>query len=107
MPIALIRHADAGDRRSRPFDDGLRPLSAVGCWQAKALADTLRPWAPQRVLSSPSLRCTQTVAPLAAALGLRTEVSGDLNEGCGRRALALVRALADDKAAVCTHGDVI
>jgi hypothetical protein len=47
------------------------------------------------------------VAPLAPAPGLPTEVSGDLNEGCGPRALALVRALARDNVAMCTHGDVI
>jgi hypothetical protein len=44
---------------------------------------------------------------LAAALGLPTEVSGDLAEGCRLGGLALVRALADDKVALCTHGDVI
>jgi broad specificity phosphatase PhoE len=31
----------------------------------------------------------------------------DLAEGAGPAALALVRALADEKVALCTHGDVI
>jgi hypothetical protein len=47
------------------------------------------------------------VTPLAGGLGLRTETSEHVAEGAGPHALALIRSLADDKVAVCTHGDVI
>jgi broad specificity phosphatase PhoE len=67
----------------------------------------LEPYAPQRLVSSPFLRCTQTLEPLAARLGLRVEALEELAEGKGAAALNLVRAFADDKVAVCTHGDVI
>jgi phosphohistidine phosphatase SixA len=58
-------------------------------------------------LSSPYVRCLETVEQLARSLGLEIEVTDALAEGAGAEALALVRSLADDKVALCTHGDVI
>jgi 8-oxo-dGTP diphosphatase len=103
----LIRHADAGNRQDWTGDDHLRPLSSRGRGQANRLVATLRPWSPQRVLSSPYTRCVRTVDPLARSLGLEIEVTEDLAEGAGPRAVSLVQSLADDKVALCTHGDVI
>jgi phosphohistidine phosphatase SixA len=107
VPVILIRHAHAGQRRDWCGDDRLRPLSTRGHRQADRLPEALRECLPERVLSSPYTRCVQTVTPLAAGLGLRTETSEHLAEGAGPQALALVRSLAADKVAVCTHGDVI
>jgi 8-oxo-dGTP diphosphatase len=59
------------------------------------------------VLSSPYTRCVETVDPLARSLGLEVEVTKNLAEGVGVEALALLRAVADEKVALCTHGDVI
>jgi broad specificity phosphatase PhoE len=71
------------------------------------LPKTVQVFAPQRILSSPYDRCIATVEPLAVHFGLSVEVSESLAEGAGTDALVLVRALADEKVAVCTHGDVI
>jgi 8-oxo-dGTP diphosphatase len=105
--VLLVRHAHAGQRRDWDGDDRLRPLTARGRRQALALVAALEPWSPQRILSSPYLRCLQTVEPLADSLNLRVEPTEDLAEGNGAGALQLVRTLADEKVAVCTHGDVI
>jgi 8-oxo-dGTP diphosphatase len=105
--VLLIRHAHAGARKDWAGDDQLRPLSGKGWRQAEALVRTLGPWAVQRILSSPFERCLETVAPLAAELGLAVESSPALAEGQGSKALKLVRSLADEKVALCTHGDVI
>lgn len=107
MPMVLIRHADASDRASWSGPDLTRPLCSHGRRQAQRLAELVGPWSPQRVLSSPYARCVQTVAPLAGALGLRTEISQVLAEGAGHDALTLVRGMLDEKVALCTHGDVI
>ena len=64
-------------------------------------------WKPTRILSSPYLRCRQTVQPLADQLGLKVEDASELEEGMGAAALALVRDLAATSVALCTHGDVI
>jgi 8-oxo-dGTP diphosphatase len=71
------------------------------------LPKSLQSFAPQRVLSSPYHRCIETVEPLASHFGLSVEITEALAEGSGAEALALVRAMADEKVAVCTHGDVI
>ena len=107
VPVVLIRHADAGNRQDWTGDDHLRPLSSRGRGQANRLVATLRPWSPQRVLSSPYTRCVETVDPLARSLGLEVEITKNLAEGVGAEALALLRAVADEKVALCTHGDVI
>jgi broad specificity phosphatase PhoE len=107
VPLLLIRHAHAGSRQESDGKDWARKLSNKGARQAAALVETLEPYAPQRILSSPSVRCVETVAPLAQALHLKVEEDVALAEGSGLAALALVRRLANDKVALCTHGDVI
>jgi 8-oxo-dGTP diphosphatase len=107
VTLLLIRHAHAGNRKDWSGDDRLRPLSAKGRRQAKALVTQLEPWAPSRVLSSPYRRCIETVKPLADELGLKVETVEELAEGAGLDAVELVRSLHDSHVALCTHGDVI
>ncbi|MDQ2754041.1 MAG: histidine phosphatase family protein [Actinomycetota bacterium] len=107
MPVLLIRHAQAGARKDWPGEDRLRPLTGKGRRQAAGLVRALGVFAPQKILSSPYTRCLQTVAPLAAAFNLTVQPVEDLAEGNGLAALDLTRALADEKVALCSHGDVI
>ena len=109
MSVFLVRHAKAGDRDKWGPRDDLRPISPRGQVQAEALVDQLADCSIERVLSSPYLRCTQTVAPLAAARGLAVEPTDDLAEGEGPAGLALVRRLLAEPtySVLCTHGDVV
>ena len=110
MDLFLIRHAHAGDRSAWVLDDRERPLSAKGEHQAKAVAEQLADEGIDALWTSPSLRCRQTMAPLAEALGLEVEVVELFDEGNdGPPALdALLAAHAGGrKVAVCSHGDVI
>jgi phosphohistidine phosphatase SixA len=109
VAVLLVRHAEAGDRHRWDGPDEERPLSEEGRAQAEALAGALSGYDIDRVLSSPYLRCTQTVAPLAAARDLRVGSSSDLAEGSGRLAQELVQGLLDREAhtVLCTHGDVV
>ena len=104
MTSILVRHASAGDHRDWDGDDRLRPLDGRGRKQARALVELLRPLGVSRVVSSPSLRCVETVEPLAAALGVPVERDERLAEGAGSAAAPLL-----DEAGVvaCTHGDVV
>lgn len=100
----LLRHASAGDRYAWADDDRLRPLDKKGRRQAEKLAVELDTGHVGRIVSSPYVRCVQTVEPLAAALGLEVELDERLAEGGGSSA----RALLDEPGVVaCTHGDVI
>ena len=102
MSVILLRHASAGDRDEWDGDDLLRPLDKRGRKQAKRLRDVLLAHDVRRVLSSPYVRCTQTVAPL----GLDIEPDERLAEGAPpQRTLELLASL--DDAVACTHGDVI
>lgn len=86
----------------------MRPLSAHGLKQAEGLVSLASNFPPMsRVLSSPYLRCTQTVERLAAAKGIMVEKFDDLAEGQSSAAVRLVRSLAGENVALCTHGDVI
>ena len=87
MTSVLVRHASAGDRDLWPVEDRLRPLDARGRRQAAALVELLRPLGVRRVLSSPYVRCVETVEPLAAALELAVEHDDRLAEGAGHAAL--------------------
>lgn len=104
MTSVLVRHAAAGDREQWDGDDFHRPLDARGRREAAELVELLRPYDVRRVVSSPYVRCVQTVEPLAAALGVPVEVDDRLAEGAGRSAIAL---LEEDGVVSCTHGDVV
>jgi 8-oxo-dGTP diphosphatase len=104
--ILLIRHAKAGRREHWHGDDRLRPLTHSGRRQAEALVEQLRDEPVERILSSPFVRCIQTLESLAAARGLEVEPTEDLTEGAGVGPLR--RLLAElGNAALCSHGDVI
>ena len=102
MSVVLLRHASAGDRDTWDGDDRLRPLDKRGRRRAEALRDRLLAAGVTRVLSSPYLRCVQTVEPL----GLEIELDDRLAEGAPRRATLELLGEVDD-AVACTHGDVI
>lgn len=107
MTVWLVRHATAGDRSRWTGSDRLRPVDERGQKQAHALAGLLEGEVFARVLSSPYLRCVQTVEPLAARRGLTVEEHASLAEGAGAEAVPLLRDLAAGGAVVCTHGDVV
>lgn len=102
--ILLIRHASAGDRSEWEGEDSLRPLDRRGRRQAAALVDLLADYDVDRVLSSPAVRCVQTVEPLAAARGLEVEVRDEVFEDRHEEeGAALLRAL-EGGAAISCHG---
>jgi 8-oxo-dGTP diphosphatase len=108
MTIYLVRHAKAGERNAWSGDDELRPLSGRGHLQARGLLDVLRDAEFERVLSSPYVRCMETVVPIAAERRMAIEPADELAEGATlREALALVHKHAEGGAVMCTHGDVM
>lgn len=106
--LLLIRHARAGKRGEWRGDDHFRPLDERGRRQAEALAAALRDHTVERIVSSPYIRCVQTVEPLASARHVEVEQRPELAEGASREeALSLVGELEGMGAVLCTHGDVI
>jgi 8-oxo-dGTP diphosphatase len=108
VTIYLVRHAKAGSRRNWSGNDALRPVSKPGHRQAVALATELGASGVTRILSSPFVRCMQTVEPLAAALGIAIDQTDALAEGAPiANAVELLDKAIDDNVVFCSHGDVI
>jgi len=79
VPLILLRHASAGQKGNWPADDSSRPLDDKGMLDALTLADVLACFAPSaRILSSPALRCTESVGPYAASFGGTVEAEAAL-----------------------------
>ena len=106
MPLLVVRHARAGRRSAYDGDDLDRPLSPRGRDQAEDLVPLLAGYRPRRILSSPAVRCFETVRPVAEALDLPIESVGELAEGHGPDALRLLHRMAGECAVLCTHGDI-
>jgi len=105
--VYLVRHAKAGERRTWQGDDLERPLSKAGWKQAHSLGKRLQNKGATEMVSSPYLRCMQTLEPLASALDLPVLADERLLEGAGfEGALELLTEVADG-AVLCSHGDVI
>jgi 8-oxo-dGTP diphosphatase len=104
----LVRHAKAGDRSDWEGDDRLRPLSRPGSRQALGLVELLKGAQLKSVLSSPYLRCIQTVEPVAQHFALRVEQERMLAEGAGGESVRqVIRKRAGVNTVLCSHGDVI
>lgn len=105
--VYVVRHARAGDRERWTESDRLRPLTPLGERQARALVAPLRAARVSRLLSSPYVRCLDTLRPFGELSCVAVEREIALAEGASRRAiLALLRSLRGT-VALCTHGDVI
>jgi phosphohistidine phosphatase SixA len=106
--LYLIRHAHAGNKRTWEGPDALRPLSERGLRESSGLTALLARHPIDRIRSSPTARCLETVRPLAAALGLK--VTEDAGLAVGASVDELMKLLRDpgaDGLALCTHGELI
>jgi phosphohistidine phosphatase SixA len=106
--LLLVRHADAGTKSTWTGPDELRPLSPSGHLQAEGLVVRLEDYPVERILCSPTLRCSQTVQPLARDRLLRIETIPALGVGAGPAALlGLLWDLELRNSVLCTHGEGI
>lgn len=104
--VWLVRHADAGDRSAWTQPDELRPLDRRGREQARRLGAWLRAERIDRLVSSPYVRCVQTLEPLGRELGKSVEALPELGEGRGLAGIGPLLS-AGQAVVACTHGDVL
>ena len=105
--LYFVRHAKAGSRSDWVGDDRLRPLSGKGVAQSVLIAQRLAPLATGELVSSPYLRCVETLQPLAELVDGAVRGDERLAENTGfEGALALLAELPDGSV-LCSHGDVI
>ncbi len=104
--LVVVRHGKAVPRDDFVGDDLDRPLTDLGREQALGLRGVLAAYGVRHVVSSPALRCTQTVEPYADTLGTFLEVDERLGEETtsgqvGRSVDALLERRKPT--VVCTH----
>jgi broad specificity phosphatase PhoE len=107
MRHLVVRHGQAGRRGSTGGDDLLRVLTDDGKAEAHALVAQHSSSNSTAVWSSRAVRCVETVAPLAAALGLEVRITPHLlAEADPAQLLGWLLAL-DSPVVVCSHGELI
>ena len=112
-PVIVIRHAKAKPRSSWQRAEGDRPLAATGKRQALAVTRLLAAWQPERVVTSPWLRCMSTVVPYATKHNVKVKERPQLTEATHKRhpkrAAQVTEQLFDSERPVvlCTHRPVL
>jgi len=79
-PLLVLRHAKSVARKAWDGTDRDRPLSDLGEEQARSLVPVLLAYGVDRVVSSPSLRCVQSLVPYAETTGLEIQADPALSE---------------------------
>ena len=108
--LYLIRHGKAGQRFVDEKHDRRRELTKAGWHQAEAIAAFLARDLPRAFISSPYVRCVQTLEPAAKHAGMKVAIDARLAERTTMSALEeLVAELRGARldAAVCSHGNII
>jgi phosphohistidine phosphatase SixA len=110
--IILVRHGHAEPKQTWLGQDADRPLVARGQRQAELLARNLAKLRPTRIISSPSLRCLQTVQPVGRRAALDVEVLSWLAPDAGASAREGILGLARNEPSstcvvLCTHREVL
>lgn len=105
--LYLVRHAKAGERRLWTGDDLDRPLSKKGRKQADLLARRLADLGVERLLSSPYVRCVQTLEPLADLLDTKVEIDDRLCEDEPFEPVLELLAEIQSGTVMSSHGDII
>ncbi|MDR6867589.1 8-oxo-dGTP diphosphatase [Microbacterium resistens] len=113
VPLIVLRHAKATARSDWEGSDASRPLTPRGQAQAESIVGPLRAFGVRRIVTSDAVRCVQTVAPLARAIG-RTPVETPLlsqdawEEGLSDpRSVVGKRVRSGKPAVLCSHGPVL
>lgn len=106
--LIVVRHGDAGSKENWNGPDRLRPLASSGRRQAEGLVLRLEDYPVEQILSSPAVRCQQTIQPLAEDRSLPVEPVAQLDVDAGPdqlRTILLDRRL--HQTVLCTHGETI
>lgn len=112
-PLVVIRHAKAVGRPDWKGDDRERPLEARGRERADALIPVLAAYGISRIVTSPSVRCLDTISPYAVWSGsvprAKKGLSEEGHEANPDKAAQHVEAALErgEPAAICSHGPVM
>jgi phosphohistidine phosphatase SixA len=101
--VLLLRHASAGQRLSSPGVDRFRRLDDVGRVTARQLVWALADREITKVVSSPLVRCLESVIPIAQSRGLVVEERWELEPDVPLADLLTLLVDLPDTTLACTH----
>ena len=107
MTLYIVRHAKAGKRSEWDVPDELRPLSDKGWEQSQAIAEKLIELKPSALISSPAVRCMQTLEPLSKATKIEIFADKRLFEHGDVAKMIELLEDAKDSTVISSHGDMI
>jgi 8-oxo-(d)GTP phosphatase len=111
--LIALRHGKATPPNSWAGPDSTRPLTERGVKQAATDVPTIEAWRPRRIVTSTAVRCVSTVAPLAAATGIRPKHEPGISQEAFEEGTATVREVVGKRvrsrktAVLCSHGPVL
>lgn len=113
-PLIILRHAKAIKRSDYDgSEDELRPLSGKGRRQSKVLIDVLDAYGIENMVSSPYVRCLETLHRYAKFLGTTVLMSDPLSESGNEDDPAATAQVARDflhdpaRTVLCSHRPVM
>jgi len=111
--IIALRHGKATPPENWDGPDATRPLLQRGIDQALSVAHGVAAYRPAKLLSSPAVRCLQTIAPTARVTGLEVKEKPEISQDAFRSDAAAVakvvakRLRAGVTVVLCSHGPVL
>lgn len=107
MTVWMVRHGCAGAKDDWSGPDDVRPLDDAGAHQAAAISELLTPERPVRLLSSPTVRCVDTLRSTAERVGLPILQTDRLAVPAHPTAVLDLLANQPGRTVLCTHGEVM
>jgi 8-oxo-dGTP diphosphatase len=111
--LIVLRHAKALEPSTFVGKDQSRPLADRGRRQAQNIVPALTAWEPKKLVSSSSLRCRQTIEPLARTMSKKVRFLDSISQhafiddGDDVEQLVAQRIEKKRTTVICSHGPVI
>ncbi|MCX7523375.1 NUDIX domain-containing protein [Microbacterium sp. STN6] len=111
--LIVLRHGKATPAGEWSGTDASRPLTDRGAKQAAGNVPTIAAWNPRKLITSTAVRCAATVAPLAAAFGLKPVREEGISQDAYENGAATVREIVGKRVrkrrtvVLCSHGPVL
>lgn len=111
--VIALRHGKAVSPASWDGPDATRPLLHRGTQQAASVAPAIAAWKPQKLVSSPAVRCVSTITPVATAMGLEVKLVAGISQDAYEDGTATVKKTVSKRlekqqtVVLCSHGPVL
>jgi 8-oxo-dGTP diphosphatase len=111
--IIALRHAKATPAFDFHGPDAARPLTQRGQLEAESIVPSLAAFGPTVIRSSTALRCQQTIAPTAAALGIAVKKTDSISQDAFENGTGDIRGQVGKRirrrstSIICSHGPVL